>query len=269
MKILGSKEKNMQNNDKKEKEMETSIKGKNYHSCSLAVKIAQDTKKCKNYSNYVKKCRNNANIKDFSKLVAKQTTVTEDDKVLVLNEFEKMRMWVKTLLSIYGTIPNIIRIIDQIIERQAANPFAANYGFNAVDQFDKIVNYYDRKNKLLNINIMTEKMVDDLTDDELELVGLKFEEKVTVDEIASMLKIERRSVYRKLDRIVNKLTNNALVRGWSTAFVESQLEDEPWVEERYKEIYRDYLLKSRKMSISQITVDKSDESDSSEPELNR
>lgn len=204
-------------------------------------------KKRKKYSRNSKNSENIANIKAFEKVVKVSRAVSLEEKKIILTEYEEMQVWIKTLLSIYGSIPNIIKIIDQIITNQAVNPFGASRycEINTLGLIEKVIDFYERKNKLLNIYILIEKLQERATDLELKLIKMKYVNKLTIDGIAQNLGMERRSVYRRFESLNKKLASFALSKGWTTFFISSQLENEPWVEEQYK-FFKQELLRNQK-----------------------
>ena len=157
-----------------------------------------------------------------------------------------MRIWVKTLLSIYGTIPNIIKIIDKIIVSQASNPYGSNFGIDSYGQIEKVIDYVDRKNKLTNINLMTQKLIDSANADERELIEMRFDQRLTANEIANYLGIDLRSVFRKIEKVISRLADIAIIKGWTSRFVSSQLTDEAWVIERFNDYYDEYQKRLEK-----------------------
>lgn len=199
--------------------------------------LASVLKKRKKYEKSLKNDQKTAKIRGFEQKIKKSRCLDIEEKTLVLTEYENMKLWVKTLLSIYGSIPNIIKIIDQIIDNQAANPFGMS-GFdstNSFGQFERVIDFCERKNKLINIYLLIKKMIQGLDKDELKLVELKFVNKVTVEAVAGKFDINLRTVYRRIDAVVKKLASSALTRGWSTMFIAHQLADEPWVAEQFAE----------------------------------
>lgn len=204
-------------------------------------------KKRKKYSRNSKNNENIANIKAFEKVVKVSRAVSLEEKKLILTEYEEMQVWIKTLLSIYGSIPNIIKIIDQIITNQATNPFGASHycAINTMGLIEKVIDFYERKNKLLNIYILIEKLQERASDLELKLIKMKYVNKLTIDGIAQNLGMERRSVYRRFESLNKKLASYALSKGWTTLFISTQLENEPWVEEQYK-FYKQELTRLQK-----------------------
>lgn len=185
-----------------------------------------------------KKCQKITKIRGFEQKIKKSRNLNVNEKEVVLTEYETMRIWVKTLLSIYGSIPNIIKIIDQIISNQASNPFGISgcHSANTFDQFERVIDFCERKNKLINIYVLIQKMIEGLSSDDLKLVELKFVNKVTAEAIAGKFDINLRTVYRRIEAVVKKLATESLARGWTTLFISHQLSNEPWVSEQFEQI---------------------------------
>lgn len=200
-----------------------------------AQTIDKIIKKRKNYAQMHKNPQKTLKTASFDKMVKLSRVASKEEKDLVLTEYEDMQIWIKTMLSIYGSLPNIIKIIDQIIENQATNPFGASHfcAVNTFGQIEKVIDFYERKNKLLNIYVLIGKLFDGLNEEEANLVNMKFVNRITVDAIAQTLNIDRRSVYRKFNSLIRKLASFSLSRGWTTTFISNQLENEPWVVEQY------------------------------------
>ena len=203
---------------------------------------------------YQKGCNNDiktVKIQGFDKIIKRSRVATERQKMLILTEYENMKVWVKTLLSIYGSIPNIIKVIDQIITNQATNPFGASHfcAINTYGQFEKVIDFYERKNKLINIYVLIEKLLEGVSEEEKTLIKLKYEKRITIDGIAQKLMLDRRSVYRKLDAMVKKLASFSLSKGWTTTFISHQLENEPWVAEQYNAYKKESISKTKNKSL--------------------
>lgn len=197
--------------------------------------ILSSYKKCKKLLKTVKNHQKSAiNCQKSNKSIAVDG-FDEFDRNSVLGEFNSMRVWVKTLLSIYGSVPNIIKLIDGLVSSNATNPFGScgNSTCDTYGQIEKIIDLCERKNKMLNIYILIKKLIADITPAENALIEARFVEKLTVEAVALDLKCTTRSVFRKINSLVDKLATFAISKGWSTFFIESQLEDEPWVIEQY------------------------------------
>ena len=86
----------------------------------------------------------------------------------------KFKFWIKTLISSYGTIPEIINSVDKIIEIQASKVSFSSDVFNknksTYSQLEGVIDLTERKNSLLNIYIMTKNMLEQLTFEKVSLI---------------------------------------------------------------------------------------------------
>ena len=146
--------------------------------------IARSLKKRKIGVNLRKKSPKSAKIANFGKKIKLSQAITQDEKMRVYGEFEDMKIWVKTLLEIYGSLPNIIKILDQIISSNAISPFGVSQAcsINTFSQVEKVIDYCERKDKMLNIDlfnkeekVIKEKIIqyilENIYDDDLMLVN--------------------------------------------------------------------------------------------------
>ena len=208
---------------------------------------AESYKKCKKFIKNVKKCSKNAFYGKNFKIRVEKSPYDEYDKTSVLGEYNCMRIWVKTLLSIYGSIPNIIKLIDGLISSNATNPFGfGGTSFNTYGQIEKVIDLCERKNKMLNINILIEKLIEDCCEADRRLIDDRFVEKMTVEAISLELKCTPRSVFRRVNSLIDRLATYAIGKGWTTCFIESQLQDEPWVVEQFNSYRQEEIKKHRK-----------------------
>ena len=204
-------------------------------------RVLKSRKKCKKYLISIKKLQKNDKNGTFDEKLVNN----EDDSKQVLKEFVSMRIWVKTLLSIFGSLPNIIKLIDSIINKNATNPFGNNMYDSTMGQINKVINLYDRKNKLLNIYLLIKKMIENASEDEKKIIGLKFVNKVTIPAMAQKFGCTERNVFRKINNVVDKLTASTIERGWTICFIETQLSNEPWIMENYNTFKAEELKRKR------------------------
>lgn len=245
-------DKNKIMNNENENDMENSLKieiedDENYKTKTINNILKKRKKYSKNYKNSPKTLK----VNNFDKIVKRSRVATEHEKNLILTEYEDMQVWVKTLLSIFGSLPNIIKVIDQIIENQATNPFGASHfcAVNTFGQIEKVIDFYERKNKLLNIYVLIQKLLEGLNDEEKSLINMKFVNKITIEAIAQNIGMERRNVYRKFNTLNKKLASFSLSKGWTTTFISNQLESEPWVAEQYNYFKKEAINSSMKTKL--------------------
>lgn len=146
--------------------------------------------------------------------------------------------YIKMLLEAYKSLPTIIGIVDRLIENKASlistssiygNSYLATY-----KDVDKIIDMTQRKDKLLNIFFIVDTMLDSLSDQDRKIAVLKFVQRNTAEDIAKEIKSTSRTVFRKASRIVEKLAVFCLNNNWTSAFIKTQIGNEPWLDDIYK-----------------------------------
>lgn len=165
-----------------------------------------------------KRCRN------VSKLSAEE--MWEEAQKTQLN------IYVKTLIEAYRTLPNVIKILDQIIESRASNAMLSSGLFSSTfDEIEKVIELTERKDKLLNLYHIADNMIKMLTEKQKKFVVMKFIKKRSVESISEELGITKRNVYRTANTIIKFLCLKMLERKWDSEFIKFQIgENEHWLE---------------------------------------
>lgn len=209
-----------------------------------------------NQSNTIKKENKNLFIENKKRnksinIVKKDTNYT---KILLETAYKTKLIWyIKALLQVYKTIPNIINIIDKIVERKASSYFPTStiYGnshINTYKQIDGLLDLTQRKNKLLNLYIITEEFFQILNEQDKKFILLKFVHKYKTHEISKELNLSERSVFRKANTIIEKIAIDLLNKNYTTKFLDNQIGSEVWIHEIIKEkITEDNINKNKKL----------------------
>lgn len=162
-----------------------------------------------------------------------------------LDDFQKLKFWIKALISSYNTIPQIIKTVDKIIEIQASSVSFMTDVFNknksTYSQVENVIDLSERKNCLLNIYVMTKKLLSSLSDDDFEILEKKYIFNWNNDDIAKFYSISTRTVYRRMDKIVSKISNFSIKQNWTLNFIESQVSSESWIKEKFYKVICEYL----------------------------
>ena len=160
-----------------------------------------------------------------------------------------LNIYVRTLFEVSRTLPNIIKILDQIIENRASNASFGTAGFasNTYAEIDKVIALGERKDKLLNLHVITETMLKMLSERERKFIMMKFIKKRNIDAIALELGINKRNVYRLSNNVIKKLCIKLLERNWTAQFIDFQIgSNERWIREIFTKIQQDDYANSRK-----------------------
>jgi len=166
------------------------------------------------------------------------------DFIKNLTEEQKLKFWIKTLLSSHGTIPEIIKTLDKIIELQASSvSFASDiYGQDksTMSQVERVINLSERKNFLLNVYIMSKELLNGLNESDIDFLQRKYIFNWSAEELARDLDISVRTVYRRIDKLIDDIYIKLKSKNWSLRFLESQVKNEHWLLDKFKKQVADY-----------------------------
>ena len=140
------------------------------------------------------------------------------------NMFEmeiELENWSRTLLYCYRYLGKIVETIDDMVAKISIESmfYRKNSTNNTMAQVEKILELNDRKVNLTNLKVIIEECVDKLPLKDMQLISLFYFDGLTFDEIASVLGISRRTVFRR--------RNNAITH---------------FKEELFKKVTFDYLM---------------------------
>ena len=165
-----------------------------------------------------------------------------------LSDDQKMRFWIKTLLSSYNIFPEIIKTVDKIIELQATSISFASDIYNkeatTYSQMERVIDLSERKNALLNIFIMTKQIIKTLNPQDFDFLEKKFVFGWNAEDLSKEFDISVRTVYRKVDKLIEEVYHNLKRKNWSLRFLESQVKGESWLKEKFIKVTSDYFKSS-------------------------
>ena len=161
-----------------------------------------------------------------------------------LSDEQKTKFWIKTLFASYSTLPEIIKTVDRIIELQASSTAFVNDIYNvqksAFDQMEKVINLGERKKNLVNIYIMVGELYKSLDNESVEIIEKKYLYNYSTEALARDLGLSSRTIYRRIDKIIDEVYLLCKKRNWRVAFIESQLKEEDWIKQRYLKVVTEY-----------------------------
>jgi len=176
-----------------------------------------------------KNCKKNQNN-------AKNNINLRKNKEFLLDTLYKthLNVYIKVLLEAYKSIPNIISVIDRIIEQRASTllPSSSIYGTSylcTIKEINKVIDLGLRKDKLLNLYVIIEKMLECLSEKDRKFVILKFVQKNTTSEIAKEMQVTERTIFRKSQKTIEEIGISMLKQNWSSEFIRMQIDNEPWL----------------------------------------
>ena len=169
----------------------------------------------------------------------------------LLNDEQKMKFWIKTLLSTYNNIPEIIKAVDKIIEIQASSLTFISDIYNTekstFSQVEKVIDLSERKNNLLNIYLITKNLFSSLSEEERLFIERRFIFNWTADELATEYEVSTRTIFRKIEKIIDKIYASTKRKNWSLKFITMQIKNEHWLNEKFNKIVKDYYQSTKSL----------------------
>lgn len=146
----------------------------------------------------------------------------------------KQKIWAKTLLSAYNCLENIADAIDSLVMSQGIH--SGNNNNTAFQNAEKIITLIGRKKLLINLKVLTEKVMENLTVDEARILILKYFDRVKTENIAEVLQISRRTYFRKISLAEEEFAKELSRRGFTFSQLEEMTKKESWITQLFTSI---------------------------------
>ena len=214
------------------------------------MKNIQKNDVCKNMKN--RNCGNNL-CENVSQNGNIDKSTAKFDKIFVMPLHSrkedyalKMKAYVKALLSVYSTLPNIINIVDGIIEKRATSSISLTSVYSGsahtYNQIEKMIDMSERKCKLLNIFSLTKEFLSEMNERDYEIVDLRFFRRKKVSDISERLELDERTIFRKINKILDSVVKYCNLHMITLEMIESMVKGEGWIKEIYKKSLEEFSV---------------------------
>lgn len=118
----------------------------------------------------------------------------------------KLTIWCKSFLSIYSLIPSITKGIDNLILYKGINSCQTSYitSNSTIKQAESIIGLSQKKVNLINLKVLTDETLLEMSKFNAKLLILRYIDGISIEKIVEVLKISRRSYYRKLNKALKE-----------------------------------------------------------------
>ena len=189
------------------------------------------SEKCKKQP---KTLKNNENMCKNEKNIAKNQAGKSNAEDI---EIAKTTAYVKALFTVYPSIPNIVKVIDNIVMQRASSivPLQSVYsGVGAtMNEIEKVIDMSDRKVRLLNIVAIVREILSGLSENDYQIIDMKFFKRMKTSTIAGQLGVDERSVFRRTNKAIERSVIKCSSCGYGSRFFECELQGEAWIKEIY------------------------------------
>lgn len=163
----------------------------------------------------------------------------------LIDDEQKMKLWIKTLLSVQNSLPEIIKSVDKIIEINASSLSFVTDIYNTEKstyaQVEKVIDLTERKNKLLNLYLISKNFMTSVNEEDRLFLKRKFVFNWTADDLANEYNVSIRTIFRKTEKLIESILDKLKKKNWSLKFLNIQVKNESWLLEKFYQFTRDSM----------------------------
>lgn len=196
---------------------------------------------------------------------AKQTNKDLLSFIKLLSDEQKIKLWIKTLISVQSNLPEIIKSVDRVIETNASSVSFISDIYNkergTYAQVEKVIDLTERKNKLLNLYLISKNLLSGLAENDRTFVKRKLVYNWTAEELAIEYQISIRTVFRRIEKVINEIFLKCKHKNWSLNFINAQVKNESWLYEKFNRFAKDSMnsINEKSKILENIPLDTNNE----------
>lgn len=116
----------------------------------------------------------------------------------------------KTLISAYRFIEKNCNLIDEFVYKHSINFGPSPEYFSTYDVTNNIIDLIERKNRLINLSLIIDKLVSALNIEDRKIILAKMRYNLSMRTIAQVFEISSlRTAFRRMNRALENFTLNA------------------------------------------------------------
>lgn len=165
-----------------------------------------------------------------------------------------MIMWTKVLVEVYPKLKDRIRKSEACIDAFVHSCFGSKR--NAEYELNKLFDLIKAKNSLIYLKKAMEKAIENIGASNLRVIRLRFIDNIQFKDIALIMKINIRNVFRKLDREIWLLKEELLDMGIDEYECESVWGYEPLVNSIIKKVVSNKISYNKNHFVKTMEITK-------------
>lgn len=163
------------------------------------------------------------------------------------------KLWSKTILSSYNYLEKLCDSLDKLIQNTAVNSYYSysfKNGENSITNISKkIINLSNRKIDYINLKVLTDKALKDMTKQQAKLLILKFINKIQIDKVCELLQMNRRTAYRRIEKALIEFMDVLCSYGYTPEKFEVVYAHDPFIKSILKLVERNNFLIEEKAEV--------------------
>lgn len=165
----------------------------------------------------------------------------------------KQKLWSKTILSSYNYLQKLCDSLDKLIKDTAVNSyysFGYKNGENSVTKVsNKIINLSNRKIDYINLKVLTDKALKCMPSNHAKVLILKFINKINIEKICELLKLNKRTMYRRIEKALDEFMIKLDDLGYTPEKLEVVYSCDPFIKSILKLVERNNFLIEEKADV--------------------
>ena len=149
-----------------------------------------------------------------------------------------IQIWCKSFLSIYNILPMLVGSIDKIIYLKSVN--SSNYNFESLmgteNQIKNIVNLTQKKINLINLKVLTDQTLVEMSEEKSKLIVLRFIDNVECKTAIKVLGLSRRTYFRRLNEALKEFEHVFYTKLIKNKTLHNELKNEEFLEDIFNKI---------------------------------
>lgn len=144
-----------------------------------------------------------------------------------------MKVWSKTLLSVYRYLEPITSAIDNLIVKKGVNSmfYTDKRGFTTYDCASEIIELTDRKINLINLKVLVDDGLNKLPFEQKRVLMLFYIDGLKTTEITKLMGCVERTFFRKKDEAIVAFGKNLKCMGFDESRLSQMFGKEKWLRE--------------------------------------
>ena len=165
----------------------------------------------------------------------------------------ELKIWAKSFFSIYRCLNSLIKSLDGYIDIRASTCFYSTLSRLTLCGTEKVFNdittLINKKITLLNVKMLTEKLLSSLPENSARFLVLKYIDGYTFEKTAQSLEISTRTAMRWNISVLNKCAD--LLRGWGYSHKKMLdfVDNEKWIVEFYNNLLQEENHHAKKVAV--------------------
>lgn len=153
----------------------------------------------------------------------------------------KNNNWGKTILYVHKYLERITDGIDKLVEREAMN----SYYYSSTQENDvtkvanKIIELTERKKRLINLKILTEKCLKEIDKVQACILIGKYINEESCENLIARFDMPERTFFRKLSQAEESFSKALTRYGFNEAKMREYLKGENWIFDVYENFLED------------------------------